>query len=451
MKKQYKASIISAFYLLSLCNLSHAVDLINDSDGDGWSNTNEIVAATDPNNGTDFPVPKINVSSTYSGTNLDYNSYPLFVYVYNDASSTNMGGRYDAILKPASSKVIESVTFDSDGNASLSSTKIAPRTMKILGHRHDSCDIPKDESSGSLWCYYSGSPSINYNTGAISGGPPGVSIKVSYDKTDAIESHIRSGWNRFFGFLDLNGNETYDVEEPAGMSVANKHNIDSSGANVEIALSDYLIGYPRLSWPASTNTNYIVNDSYVVTISSSSTTATIPVRSPRTFLHEMDFVNAGANQGGLDFGAGTSASFDYSVSLGTYVIDTGTFYYGLGTSADRKTMALIYPTTNDVVDASAVEFKWKMDYRGEGARISIVNTGTSVTYYDKLINFPIRHGRVTDSSYYYSATPQTLYTGVSEFTLPSGNYSYTIKEYIRTTSGDLTKQSITDTFTVVAD
>ncbi len=444
MKKYYKSYIILASLMVSLCSALRAVDLIDDTDNDGWSDVEEVLAGTSATNSISFPRPKVNVSSLYDGIVGDYSYHPLFVYSYNDTSSPNMGGRYDSVVKPISSRITESVMFGADGNASLSQVKIAPRTVRILGHRHAICDIPKDSSSGSLWCYYSGSPVVNYNTGAISGGPHGVSAEISYEKTDSIDTHLRSGWNRFFGFLDLNGNSTYDTDEPAGLSIQKPTFVDSSNdVDIVIALSDYLVGYPRLSWSAGTNINYNSDDSYVVTISSGAITHTVTVKTPRTFLHEGDFIAAGIN--GLDFGASTEATFDYSVSLREDVISTGSFYYNLG-STDRLTMEIIYPTTNDVVNGSEVEFKWKMDYRNEGVRLSITETNTSTTCYDELINFPVRHGQITDSSYYYSATPQNL-DGRSSFILPSGNYVYTFKEYVRT--GALSKQEITGAFEIL--
>ena len=59
--------------------------------------------------------------------------YPLIVYAYSELTSgANMGGAYDAILKPESSVVVDSVTFDSSGKAQLTAHKVAPRTVKIF-------------------------------------------------------------------------------------------------------------------------------------------------------------------------------------------------------------------------------------------------------------------------------------------------------------------------------
>ena len=274
---------------------------------------------------------------------------------------------------------------------------------------------------------------------------------MSYEWLYPNRVHLRSGWNRFFGFIDLNQNGEFDAAEPAGLSVSHPMLISSNAVNVDIALTDYLVGSPRIFWSApETNILYNVLDHYTVTISAGgSPVATVDVKKPRTFLHEGDLVVADHN--GLEFGAATQVVFDYTVTHGDDIISSGVFSYDLGTDADRKTMEIQYPTTNDVITVgSDVEFRWKMDYRNEGSRISITGLDDEITYYDQLINFPVRHGRITDDWFYYSAVPQNV-DGKEYFTLPPGSYNYTIKEYIRTTSGDLTKQQITGTFEVVAE
>lgn len=454
MKKLFKFSLILAFAFSTIAVKGQTISL--DTDGDGWTDAEEISAQTNPFNGTDFPRPKINVTSSYSGMLDDFQSYPLIVYAYSETTSgAGMGGRYDAILKPESLRVVDFVTFDSGGNATLSTPKIAPRTVKIGGHRHAACDTPKDVSSGSLWCYYSGSPTVNYNSGVISGGAPGVSAKISYETTDAIGRHARSGWNRFFGFVDVNGNGDFDVDDPAGISIQKPIFIDSSNAvDVAIALTDaeHLVGYPRITWePVLTNTPYASIDHYAVTFTAGGgSPVTLNVKKPRTFMHEGDFIAAGIN--GLDFGAGTSAAFEYNVTHGDDVVSSGVIPYNIGVTANRKTMKPISPAQGEFVTGANVEFKWDMDYRNEGARLSIYNRGAGGTnegtaVYDDLINFPVRHGSVTSEGYYYSAVPQNV-NGKTTFSLPPGSYNYTIKEFIKTTSDTLTKQTTNDWFQV---
>lgn len=453
MKKYRKVSVFAT--LFCLCLASMAVVAV-DSDGDGWLDSEEVSAGTDPFNSTDFPRPEINVTSSYSGLLDDFQSYPLIVYAYSESTAgTGMGGAYDAILKPESSRVMDFITFDSNGSAKLSTPKIAPRTIKIAGHRHAACDTPNDVSSGSLWCYYSGSPTVNYNTGVILGGAPGVSAKMFYETTEAIGRHVRSGWNRFFGFLDVNGNGVFDIDEPAGLSVSSPTAVSWDAVDIDIALTDaeHLTGYPRISWdPILTNTPYASIDHYAITIAASGggSPVTVNVKKPRTFMHEGDFIAAGIN--GLDFGARTVAAFEYNVTHGDDVISSGVISYNLGVTPYRVIMDVIYPTTNDVVDGTGVEFKWKMDYRNEGALLSIFNRGPDglnlgSPLYDDLINFPVRHGSITSKGYYYSAVPQNV-NGKTTFSLPPGSYNYTIKEYIKTTSGTLTKQSTNDWFQV---
>lgn len=65
----------------------------------------------------------------------------------------------------------------------------------------------------------------------------------------ALGTHIRGGYNRFFGFLDVDGNGDYTVGEPAGLSVTKPLMVSYDAIDVNLALTDYLVGYPRLSWP----------------------------------------------------------------------------------------------------------------------------------------------------------------------------------------------------------
>lgn len=422
-----------------------------DFDFDGWTNIEELSMGTNPSNSVSFPRPAWDVDFTYYDSVEDYFNKPLIVYSYSEATSTNkMGGRFDGVWND-DSKIQESATFDSEGRVTLASAPIAPRTIRIAGHRHDVCDVPIDNRTGYLWCYYSGAPKIDYQTGVITRGPHGVSLSASYETTTASSVHLRSGWNRFFGFIDLNNNGTYDHLEPAGLSVQLPMLVSTNGVRVEIPLTDYLVGYPRLSWPALTNSlpyNGARYYSVQITAAGGGSPVTVNIDKPRTFMHEGDFMAAGIDA--VDFGAAIEATYEYVVIDGTNIVKTGLFYYNLGNDSNRKKQIAISPVSNEAVLASNIEFKWKMDYRTLGVRISIKNTATDVTYFDELINFPVRHGTIANDNYYYSTIPQKV-NGKTTFTLPPGPYTYTIKEFIRTTSGSLTKQSITDTFTVVAD
>ena len=76
-------------------------------------------------------------------------------------------------------------------------------------------------------------------------------------KPNLLGTHIRSGWNRFFGFVDVNGNGVFDINEPAGLSVSSPTFVSWDAVDIDIALTDaeHLTGYPRIAWnPVTTNT-----------------------------------------------------------------------------------------------------------------------------------------------------------------------------------------------------
>ena len=101
---------------------------------------------------------------------------------------------------------------------------------------------------------------------------------------------------------------------------------------------------------------------------------TLNVKKPKSFMHEGDIFGVGIN--GLDFGgAGTQATFEYTVIHCDDLISSGSIYYNLGVTANRKTMKAISPAQGEFVTGANVEFKWDMDYRNEGARLSIYNRG----------------------------------------------------------------------------
>ncbi len=425
-------------------------DAMEDLDGDGWTNFEEYMAGTPPNNEIYYPRPIWNTTFLYNGEVSEFYNHSLLAYSYSEKTSgVNMGGKYDGVWMQDRFKYIaETITFDNFGQAQL--TGLPTPTTMMFQNNSALADVPLDKVTGYFPNFYSASLRISYGTGLLTGGPAGVQVTITYERSLGNDVHLRSGWNRFFGFIDLNNNDVYDMGEPAGLSVNQPSLVSWDAIDIDMALTDYLVGYPRIAWAAiPSNTLYNCTDHYTVTISASGNpVATVDVKKPRTFFHEGDLIAAGIN--GLDFGAATQVAFDFAVTHGEAVITNGTFCYNLGTTADRRIMAPQKPVQGEEVFGSNVEFQWKMDYRNEGARISIKGIDDGKTYYDGLINLPVRHGRITDDDYYYSVVPQNI-DGKTYFTLPPGRYTYTIKEYVRTTSGALTKQSITEWFQVASN
>ncbi len=471
-------------------------DADHDMDNDGWTNYEEYMAGTNPADRTSFPRPDWNVKFIYDGVLDDFYNSALVAYSYSEYSygermgtdpseytwGGKMGGDPDGIWMAADQLGDEDITFDTDGRAQLAHSVITPRSVFVSGPLVDHatyvnhiirgyCDDPIDAYTGQILCILGGLPvTIAYNEGVLSGGPPGGTVHITYRWSFAGDLHIRSGWNRFFGFIDQNGDTLYDEGEPCGLSVARPtlvswdppetaksstnenfvyyHPEYTYPANTIIALTDFLVGYPRIGWEQTqSEIPYNCCDYYTVTFSANGNPiATFNVDKPRTFFHEGDMLAAGVN--GLDFGAATKVTFDYTVSHCEEVLKSGIFCYDLGTVATRRKMKARYPVQLQKVFGTVVNFEWEMDYRTEGARISIIGMDDGKTYYDELVPLPTRHGKITDEIYFYHAAPQ-LMDGKKFFELPPGRYEYIIKEYIRTTSGELTKQAITERFQLV--
>ena len=447
-------------------------DAEDDLDDDGWTNFEEYMAGTPPNNKAWFPRPSWNVFPRYDGTVrdpstitpqeplgkiTDYHYLPIWVYSYSEKrndptvlKTARMGGRHDGVwLSPDYRLTTETAVFNIAGEAVLTSF-VTPRTLHIGDHEHI-CDEPVSEVMGRIPCmgweiYYYRHGNYDAPDGAvITGGAPGTPFTVSYDKTFSNDEHLRSGWNRFFGFVDVNRNKLYDLNEPAGLGMPRPLLVSWDAVDVDLPLTDYLVGYPRIIWQ-DVGTNYLwnINEYYNVVISSGSTVAAnLYIKRPRNFMHEGDLIASGVN--GLPFGSAKAGLFTYTVMLGTTIIDQGTFSYNLETTQEpRRTMTAKEPVQGEVVFTPNVEFKWRMDYRNQGARIVIKNKATNATVYDGLVNLPVRHGN-TAGDYFYSAVPQTL-DGKAFFTLPPGAYTYTITEHLNTTG--IAKQSFTEWFQV---
>ena len=238
-----------------------------------------------------------------------------------------------------------------------------------------------------------------------------------------------------------------------GLSLYDAVLVGPDSFKTTIPLTDELFGFPRISWPASTNENVT---SYKIEFSTGTGAfaGRLRVEAPRTFLHEGDWIEAGYK--GMDLGTVSSGTFEYIVTTDNGAVEeqvsSGTFVVSVKpNSGTRRTMEAISPTVRSTVHGSLVEFQWKMDWRTQGVFFTVkdASTGKAVPGLDRLyVPFPVRHNKVTDDDYYYSYFPQ-LENGRTIVNLPSGTYWYTIEENIRNTS--VTPQSITEKFTLESD
>ncbi len=447
-------------------------DAHEDKDADGWTNIEEYIAGTRANDTLSFPMPNITFTFHYNGDIVDVPCITVHSFSEKHAGK-DMGGKLDGLWTDLPNLLSVLVQVGEDRQGVLPNTMIKAGTARLTymtpptvneegipvpGVLTTVGESPINENQGQFegTNFY-----IDYVSGVIIDGSIGgilvgqtVSLDYSYTysfpftKSDVMPAltegrHLRSGNNRFFGFLDLNSDYKYDAGEPCGLSTQRPTLISVNGANVEIAMTDDLWGYPRISWGNvdSTNAPTVTADEYeVVIINPTGDSDTIKIRAPRTWLHEGDIINAGLK--GIPFGTSTSPFIEYEVWAGDEMIHEGMLEWNLGVNNRRK-MAIIAPV--EEMNGALVEFKWQMDHRNQGAKIVIKNSA-GATVYNDVILLPVRHGDLEDVDMYYSTFPQLEGGQGKFFLLPDDTYTYTITEYINGTG--IKPQSVSGEFTV---
>ena len=444
-------------------------DAHEDYDADGWTNLEEFTAYTKANDSLSFPTPAVTFTLHYNGDVKDVPCITIHSFSEKHAGE-DMGGNYDGMWTDLPNLVgVHSYVGENRYGAlpnsmikagSVSLTYIAPAQQNADGTpgvptQATVMDTPLNENQGIFAGtqfyidYVNGYIMDNSVEGILVGQEVILNYTYTYSfpftKSDIMQvltegRHLRSGYNRFFGFLDLDSDYEYDEGEPCGLSTQRPTLVTVNGANVEIAMTDDLWGYPRISWGDSipTNATTTVTDYEVVFIDSNLNRYNVSIRAPRTWLHEGDIINAGIK--GIPFGANTKPFIEYEVLFGQTQIKKGIFKWDLGVG-NRREMKLISPVGE--INGSLVEFKWQMDYRNQGAKITIKNSA-GTTVYNDIVLLPVRHGDVEDVDTYYSTFPQLENGKGGYLTLPDDTYTYTITEYINGTG--ITKQSISGEF-----
>lgn len=486
-------------------------DAEGDLDDDGWTNYEEYLAGSDPRSASSFPTPKMSLRFLYAGdyaapegagdgTGGVFGSANPTVATYSErrkgttlngdgAKTIYMGGSPDGLYTTGDGVAIAGLVFGSDGTrvvegSSFAATKLpygnvrsATITVRMV-EDDPASDVTYTSSefnpemlqfaseADGLALYLEMEAGYVLCTGPLVGKQFSIEYQIDgYTYPLEIGGFIRTkgthavgGYNRFFGWLDGNGNGTWDGGEPAGLSLYDAVLVGPDSVETTIPLTDELFGFPRFSWPASTNENVTA---YQVFIENSSGTrvAKLKVEAPRTFVHEGDYVEAGLK--GIDLKGQESGVYTWKVhadnttgeedlATGSFVLalkpnyTTETSYTGTGT---RRTMKAVSPVAGSTVYGSLVEFKWEMDWRTEGVFFTVKNAAGTAVIDNLYVPFPVRHGKVTDDDYYYTYVPQ-LENGRSLVDLPSGTYTYTIKENINNGPSSVAAQSVNGSFAI---
>ena len=479
-------------------------DAGDDPDADGWTNSEEYLAGTDPSNAGSFPLPTFSVTFIYHGdyanssegaampTVATYSERRKGTYLDgNSSKGIYMGGEPDGVYLMGNHIAGEVGTFGTDTTLMEGGTWYA--TGLRFGHISDATiEIwdPASPDESETFSLAEFNPEIGQfndkqesklylqlEAGTLLYSAAYVGKRFSIDYTidgftfpltlDGMirtkNTHVVGGYNRFFGWLDGDGSGTWEVGEPAGLSLYNATYVSQDSATATIPLTDELFGFPRLSWPASTNANvtsykvYIWNGAGDLAVNDGGgddANAGITIEAPRTFIHEGDYIEHGLKGIDLgDLGTADADQFEWTVvadnGLGQEEkVAEGQFVVALAPNhGPRRTMKARAPLSGSTVYGAIVEFEWEMDWRTEGVFFTVKNAaGNAVSGLNNLyVPFPVRHGKTTDDDYWFSYIPQ-MEKGRSFVSLPSGTYTYTIKENIRSTG--VTPQTVTGTFTI---
>ena len=471
-------------------------DADEDPDGDGWTNYEEYLAGSAPTDSAVFPDPSVAVTFLYDGafsgstngtispTVLTYSQRRKGTYLNGNASSgIYMGGAPDGRYVMHGSLVGEQGVLGSAGTRVVEGRSYAAAKLEF-GHIVSGSISVWSEGSEDSIATYASSPLneqlLSFSTGAGSGllllemetgtilcsdDMVGKRFSIDYMLDGysyplTLERFVREkgthavgGYNRFFGWIDGNGDGSWDPGEPAGLSLYDATLVSPHSAKATIPLTDGLYGFPRVSWPASTNEN-VTAYRVIVENNAGSRVAILTVEAPRTFAHEGDYIEAGVQ--GISLGAQESGEFSWSVFAdngtgeeelagGTFVVAAVPNYEG-----SRLPMKALYPVAGNVVYGSLVEFRWQMDWRNAGVFFTVKDSsGSAVAGLDNLyVPFPVRHGSIDDDDYFFSYIPQ-LENGRSIVDLPSGTYTYEIKENPR--SSAVATKTVSGSFTIDND
>ena len=286
-------------------------DANGDTDGDGWSNWEEYMAGTDPSRSDSFPEPSFNVKFYYDDKYVEQGQ--LYVYTYGEkysrypyaaddwlggpiAGYSNWGGAWNGKYSGLRTELLQNLQV-------FTNVKIGETVMpSVSGYQLSNTDIGlgarldygASSYEAALWendndYYIFGEEEgllilLDYRNGrvllvgtgaAVAAGGTGMirysisprayplTVENMARSSTLMRQHMVSGYNRFFGWLDLDDNGEYDVGEPAGISRHRPTLVSWDSVDAEIPLTDELWGFPRVSW-IDTDPYGIPTDHYTV-------------------------------------------------------------------------------------------------------------------------------------------------------------------------------------------
>ena len=307
-------------------------DATDDYDDDGWTNWEEYMAGTRPDIADEFPEPAFNVAFYYNGENiyasedgtlnLSMPGRPLVESYGEKTAGAEMGGHFDGRYQSKRSE-------DLDGNETQAKARFRERYPNgiAIGGTHNATGYGLYQLDGhpvadgaAVTLYVKGQPAtftvapyeldpnfgvivevkaggndytgdgiglLRYSTGEIfTKGVVSDVRKAEYSVAGrafpytavgmfrmptGVHDHMVSGWNRFLGWLDLDGdNQWTPGAEPMGLSLPRPSLVSWDTVETTIPLTDTLWDFPRLGWGEAvesiTNlvpTEYVVWFSYI--------------------------------------------------------------------------------------------------------------------------------------------------------------------------------------------
>ncbi len=363
-----------------------------DLDGDGWSNYAEYQAGTAPNNASDYPQPLVSGVANYYGTKTgtllfnDYNintmdGVPVFQQQGADNLITETIGTADGSLyftgKLPLAPIDQSTVVTLSATAGTNSVVV---TFTFTGPGEYTYSGPGTDYAAAL-NYVTGRLTLRWASTAVPVRGANVSVAYNYVNRSASAFSMRGfkeGEFYLSALMDLNGNKSYDANEPFGIMDDQPFYLSySSISGLRVLVTETRPGFGRFAWTASSAST----NAYPVTINkiSESGAPTVVQRSmiyPRNYFHEWDFHLAGID--GLM--AGTYQWWMNSQS-GTFKITWPT---------TLATPSLVYPRGATLYYAQN-QFAWTMDQNCPKAHFQVARQATDgglAMIMDKYIRAP---------------------------------------------------------------